>query len=233
MATNRTYNDLCAIARGLDMVGERWALLVVRELLFGPRRFTDLQRDLVGVSTNVLSSRLEELERSGVVYRHRLPPPAGSAVYELTAWGRELEPILCGLGRWALAAPVRSGRAGARRGAAANMSGSALALSFRTMFDPAAAGDLAARYDLELGYDRFRAEVGGGAFAIGRADRDGSEAALPAPDAAIRSDPMMLACVVYEGRDLDRAVRSGRLSFEGDRAAVERFVGLFPVGPGA
>src|SRR5688572_21078405 len=96
----RSYEDGCAAAHALDIVGERWALLVVRELLLGPKRFTDLRTGLPGISPNVLASRLGELERTAVVRRRRLMPPAGSWVYELTPWGRELEPIILGLGHW-------------------------------------------------------------------------------------------------------------------------------------
>src|SRR5436305_8974178 len=100
MTSKRTYGDRCGIARALDRVGERWALLVVRELLLGPKRFGDLRAGLPGASPNVLSQRLRELEDAGVVRRRRLPPPAGVRVYELTEWGRELEPVVLHLGRW-------------------------------------------------------------------------------------------------------------------------------------
>src|SRR5919108_593540 len=106
MATMRTYGDGCAIARGLDLVGERWALLVVRELLLGPKRYTDLRRGLPNASPNVLSQRLAELERAGVLRRRKLPPPAGSRVYELTEWGRGLEQTVVSLGHWAARSPA-------------------------------------------------------------------------------------------------------------------------------
>src|SRR4051812_18209103 len=95
----RTYDDPCGIARALDVVGERWALLVVRELLLGPKRFADLVRGLDGVSQNVLSQRLRDLEGDGVIARRRLGPPVSASVYELTPWGRELGPVLGSLGR--------------------------------------------------------------------------------------------------------------------------------------
>src|ERR687893_724201 len=95
----RTYGDLCGIARALDVVGERWALLVVRELMFGPKRFVDLHRGLSGMSHNVLSQRLRELEDAGVVTRRVLGPPARIRAYELTPRGRDLEPVLIALGR--------------------------------------------------------------------------------------------------------------------------------------
>src|SRR5215475_467381 len=100
MASKRTYGDACRFARALDVVGERWALLVVRELLFGPKRFGTLRSGLPGVSPNVLSQRLRELEDAGIVRHDRLPPPANVAVYALTDRGRALEPILVELGRW-------------------------------------------------------------------------------------------------------------------------------------
>src|SRR5918992_1652521 len=105
MATRRTYGDGCSIARGLDLVGERWALLVVRELLLGPKRFTDLKKGLPNASPNVISERLRELEQAGVITRDKLPPPAGSHVYALTEWGRGLEDIVVPLGRWAARSP--------------------------------------------------------------------------------------------------------------------------------
>src|SRR3954449_5630116 len=105
MTTMRTYGDGCAIAQALDLIGERWALLVVRELLLGPKRHTDLRSGLPNASPNVLSQRLAELEAAGIVKRRKLPPPAGARVYELTGWGRELEPVVTGLGHWAARAP--------------------------------------------------------------------------------------------------------------------------------
>ena len=98
--TKRSYNQYCGIARALDLIGERWALLVIRELVLGPKRFTDLRRGLPDIATNVLSQRLRELEQDGIVTRRQLPPPAASNVYELTEYGQELVPIMLALGRW-------------------------------------------------------------------------------------------------------------------------------------
>src|SRR4051795_6863651 len=100
-ASRRSYEDACAAAHALDLVGERWALLVMRELMLGPKRFSDLRANLPGISANVLTQRLEGLESAGVLVRRRLPPPAGSQVYELTDWGYESAPIFQALGRWA------------------------------------------------------------------------------------------------------------------------------------
>jgi DNA-binding HxlR family transcriptional regulator len=104
MPTSRSYRDSCAIARALDVVGERWALLVVRELLFGPQRFSELRHALPHISSNLLADRLRELEHSGVI-RRGLAPAEGPQVYELTEWGRKLEPIVLALGDWGIAAP--------------------------------------------------------------------------------------------------------------------------------
>ena len=99
----RSYDQFCSLSRALDLIGERWTLLIVRELLAGPRRYTDLHADLPGVSTDVLAARLREMERDGLVARRRLPPPAAAAVYELTPRGRDLLPALTALADWGAA----------------------------------------------------------------------------------------------------------------------------------
>ncbi len=210
----RTYDDGCAAAHALDLVGERWALLVVRELLLGPKRFTDLRAGLPHASPNVLAQRLRELEGAGVVRRRKLPPPAASKVYELTDWGLELEPVVVRLGRWGARSPSKP------RDAALGVD--SLILSFRTMFDARAAEGLGASYELRLGEDRFRAEVADGHFEVvrGVAER---------PDAIIETDSNTLAALVYDDRELAEALRSGDLKIEGDESAVERFLGLFPL----
>lgn len=100
MSPRRSYDQYCSAARALDLVGDRWTLLIVRELLAGPRRYTDLHADLPGVSTDVLASRLKDMERDGLTTRRRLPPPGAAFVYELTGRGRELLPVLQALGAW-------------------------------------------------------------------------------------------------------------------------------------
>jgi DNA-binding HxlR family transcriptional regulator/putative sterol carrier protein len=215
MVTMRTYDDGCAAAHALDLIGERWALLVVRELLLGPKRFTDLRAGLPNASPNVLAQRLRELERAGVVRRRKLPPPAASRVYELTDWGMELEPVIIGLGRWGARSPALPREA--------ELGVDSLILSFRTMFDRQAAEGLNASYELRLGEDRFHAEVAEGRFEI---TRGGAE---ERPDAIIETDPGTLAALVYEHYQLDEALRSGELRIEGDESAVERFLSLFPL----
>ncbi len=210
----RTYDDGCAAAHALDLVGERWALLVVRELLLGPKRFTDLRAGLPHASPNVLAQRLRELEAVGVVRRRKLPPPAASRVYELTDWGMELEPVIIRLGCWGARSPSLPRDA--------ELGVDSLILSFRTMFDPRAAEGIEAVYELRLGEDRFRAEVAEGRFEVARGSAD-------RPDATIETDPATLAGLVYGGRPLAEALRSGDVEIEGDESAVERFLGLFPL----
>jgi DNA-binding HxlR family transcriptional regulator len=208
----RRYRDACGAAQGLDLVGERWALLVVRELLLGPKRFTDLRKGLPGVSTNILADRLEMLEMSGVARRRTLPPPAASKVYELTDWGRELGPVVEAIGRWGARSPWRSEED--------EIGVDGLMVSFRTMFDPEVAGDLEASYEIVLGDQGFGLEVEDGSIRVYRG--------APAdPDAKIETDVDTLAALVYEGRDLDEALRAGEVEVGGDRSAVERLTGLF------
>jgi DNA-binding HxlR family transcriptional regulator/putative sterol carrier protein len=214
MATMRTYGDGCPIARALDFVGERWALLVVRELLLGPKRYTDLRRGLPNASPNVLSQRLGELERAGVVRRRKLGPPAGSRVYELTDWGRELEEAVMSLGRWAARSPTPPSDA--------PIGVDSTILALRERFDSSAAHGLRAVYGLRLGEDRFRIAVADEAIEAARGDA--SQA-----DATIETDPDTLATVLWGSRSLADAHRSGRITIEGDKAAVERFVRLFPI----
>ena len=208
------YDDGCAAAHALDLVGERWALLIVRELLLGPKRFTDLKAGLPGASSNVLAQRLRGLEEAGVVRRRKLPPPAASRVYEVTDWGMELEPVLTGLGRWGARSPSKP------RDAA--MGVDSLVLYFRTMFDSRPAEGLAARYELRLGEDRFRAEIADGRFEISRGSAE-------RPDAIIETDPAPLAGLVYGDRTAAEALRSGDLKVTGDQSAVERFPFLSPL----
>jgi DNA-binding HxlR family transcriptional regulator len=215
VATTRTYGDGCAIARALDVVGERWALLVVRELLLGPKRYTDLRRGLRGASPNVLSERLRELERAGVVRRRKLPPPAGSRVYELTDWGQELEETVMSLGHWAARSPTPPGDAPI-------VSADSIVLALRARFDSGAAKGLRAGYELRLGEDRFRIKVADDEIEVARGAAD-------QPDATIGTDNDTLGAVLWEGRPLADAERSGKMTIEGDKAAARRLLRLFPM----
>ena len=209
MATKRSYGDPCGVARALDLVGERWALLVVRELLLGPKRFTDLRAGLPHLSADVLSQRVRELEQAGVVRRSKLPPPAGSRVYELTAWGKELEPVVISLGRWGSRAPFPDSDT--------PLGADALMIALKTVFERSLADGPDSDVEIVLGEDRFRARVAGGKLDIvrGAAERPGAE---------IATDPATLAAVLWHGRSID----DGGIEIEGDRVVAERFLALFP-----
>ena len=213
MATMRTYGDGCGIAHALDLIGERWALLVVRELLLGPKRFTDLRGGLPSASTNVLSQRLRELEQAGIVRRRKLPPPAGSSVYELTDWGRELKPIVLSLGTWAVRSPSFPDDA--------PVGTDSVVLALGTFFDADAAGGLDARYELRLDDGTFVVRIADGTIELDRgSDQD--------PDAIIETDAATFSAVVWKGRELAAAERAGDLAITGDRRLVDRLLGLFP-----
>jgi DNA-binding HxlR family transcriptional regulator len=212
--TKRTYGDRCGVARALDIVGERWALLVVRELLLGPKRFTDLRAGLPHVGPDILAQRLRELEQSGIVRRGTLPPPAGSRIYELTERGRALEPVVLELGRFGSVAPFPPGDA--------QIGVDALVIALKSLFVPRGAGGGASSYELRLGEQRFRLDVADGRIEVARG-------AAPAPDAIIETDPGTLAAVLWHGRELDEARRAGDVAVEGDRRAVSRFLALFPL----
>lgn len=218
MAGKRTYEDGCATAHALDLIGERWALLVARELILGPKRFTDLRAGLPGISPNVLTQRLEELEEANIVRRRKLPPPASSWVYELSEWGLQLEGVIMALGRWGARSP------GLMQGYPLSID--ALILSLRTMFSEEAAADFRATIELRLGEERFRARIAEGTLDLvrGSAER---------PDAVIETTPEGLVAVVYAGRKFTEAVKAGELKVEGDKAVARRFVTLFPMPPPA
>lgn len=215
----RRYDDACAAAHAMDLLGERWALLVVRELMFGPKRFSDLRASLPGLSANVLTQRLEGLEAAGVLRRRKLSPPAAVQVYELTGWGRELEPALQALGRWAARSPAHDPRR--------PIGAASLLLSLRTMLDAGRAWGLSARIGLELGEERFVADLAGGRLAIARTDENIQT------DVTLAGEPGALAAAVYGGRTIEALEADGALRVEGDRALASRFLGLFPLPPPA
>jgi DNA-binding HxlR family transcriptional regulator len=214
VARVRSYEDPCGIARALDAVGERWALLVVRELVLGPKRFTDLQAGLPRVSPDVLTQRLRDLEAAGVVARGSLPPPAASRVYQLTDRGRELEPVLHALGRWGSRAPLPE--AGPPLGTDAAM------VALPTLFSAERAADHEITCELRLGGEPFAAVVKGGRLDLARG-------AAAAPDAVITTTPAALAATLWHGRSLRDAIGAGDATVQGSRRAAERFVGMFPL----
>lgn len=210
----RGYGDSCGAAHGLELVGERWALLVMRELMLSPKRFTDLRAGLPGISANVLTQRLEKLEAVGIVERRELPPPAGKA-YALTPWGLEAEPILRELGRWAARSP--------RHDATQDFSAASLVLSMRTMFRPERASGLTLVVAFRVGREVFRAVVAGGELAVGPGSADGAAATFVGSPAAI-------AAALY-ALPLEAVLANGDLVVTGDRAAAQSYLSLFALPP--
>src|SRR5215469_8482188 len=200
MSGKRQYGDPCGIARGLDVVGERWALLIVRELLLGPRRFTDLRDGLPGASPNVLSQRLDDLQAAGVVQRRRLPPPAASWVYELTARGYELEDVLLAVARWGSRVVAETDH---------ELSTRALLIAMRTTYVPARSDGATARFELHIGGESFAVVTESGSITV-------AAGGVPSPDAVIWSGAAALRAVIFGDRGLAEALRSGGLRIDGD-----------------
>lgn len=210
-APRRWYDDACGTAHALELVGERWSLLVLRELMFGPRRFGDIRASLPGLSANVLTQRLETLEHHGMVVRSKLPPPASVQVYGLTEWGYEADQLLMVLGRWA----ARS----SGHDPTLPLSESSLMLSFRTMFRAGAdTRDLTAGF--VFGDQTFRVQIVGQTLA---AARGGIEDA----DVVFRATPEAMAAFVYGKAPLQAMENDGAISLAGDRASALRFQAMF------
>lgn len=212
----RRYDDACAAAHALDLVGDRWALLVVRELMLGPKRFSDIRGSLPGLSANVLTQRLEELEAVGILTKRKLPPPASTQVYELTPWGYEAEPIFQALGRWAVRSPLHDPML--------PISVTSLMLSLRAMIAPARAEGMRARIGFIFGEETFIAELDGGNLAIERGEPKGADVVFAGPVSAV-------GAVIYGGQKISDMIESGALAVTGDMALAERFVTLFPLPP--
>ena len=206
----RGYDDACGTAHALELIGERWSLLVLRELMLGPRRFSELRSDLPGISANVLAQRLVELEQRDLVRKARLPPPASVQVYEATDWGLEAEPIVQALGRWAARSP--------RHDPTLPISGVSILLSFRTMIDRREARDIDARIGFRFGESGYVARLHEGSIEVARGDPEGC-------DVVFTAAPTALAAVVYGGTPLDS------IHVEGDMALAKRFTTLFPLPP--
>ena len=212
MDRKRCYDDGCAFAQALDLVGERWALLIVRELMFGPKRFTDLKESLPGIATNVLSQRLVGLAEAGVLQPVDLPRPARGKAYALTPWGLAFRESLRVMGAWA----SRSLRLRFDR----PLSAAAAMLSLGSMFDPDRAGDLRVAVDLRLPDGDFAVRVEEGRLSV-EPGRD------PNPDCVVAGDQNALLPVLYAGRPVGAAVADGSLMVEGDAGALARLVAAF------
>ena len=204
----RWYDDACGTALAMELVGERWSLLVVRELMFGPRRFGEIKGALPGISANVLTQRLEGLEAAGIAVRRRLPSPANVQVYDLTDWGRESERAIQELGRWAVRSPAHD--------VTLPLSPASMMMSFRTMYVGGGEGAIGFR----LAGDVFVARLGE-TIAVERGEPDDTDAVFAA------ADPRTLAAAVYVKVPIEALAADGALTVSGDMGAAQRFIDLF------
>ena len=206
----RRYDDACGIAHALELIGERWAPLVLRELMYGPRRFSEIRTDLPGISSNVLTQRLAELEQRRLVRKTRLPPPASVQVYEATEWGLEAAPVIAALGKWAARSPSHD--------PTLPMSHVAVMMSLQTLFSAERAVGLGARVGFRLGDVSYVATILPDRLAIDRRTVDGC-------DVIFTGTPTQIAAVIHGGAPLEM------VRVEGDIKLAKRFVTLFPLPP--
>lgn len=209
----RSYHQYCSVARALDIVGGRWTLLIVRELLIGPKRYTDLLEGLPGIGTNLLSERLKHLEAHAVLAKRRLPPPAHAVVYELTAYGRGLEPAIVALGQWGmsqLGQPMPED----------DFKPGWLVLAARITFRADEARGVQEAYELRVDNEVFRLEVDEGTLRTDQGHADN-------PDLILTTDADTFLAVASRQRDWQEAVDSGAIELTGDRDALRRFDRIF------
>lgn len=207
------YADACGTAFAMELVGERWALLIVRELMLGARRFSDLRASLPGISAKVLTERLAGLEEAGVLTRRQLPPPGKAQVYELTQWGYAAEPLIQETGRWAARSSAHD--------PTLPLSPVSLMMSLRTMADYGRTGSIGGTIGFVIGDESFVVEPAGGALPIRRGPVDGADAVLRAPLASV------IAGGIYAGVPWEELEAGAGLVIEGDRELAMRFVALF------
>jgi DNA-binding HxlR family transcriptional regulator len=206
--SKRVYDDACGTALALEFVGERWSMLIMRELVFGPRRFGEIKANLPGISANVLTQRLETLAAAGILARRRLPSPANVQVYELTAWGLEAAPLIRDLGRWA----ARS----SRHDPMLFMSSASAMMSLQALADRNRI-DTPLTALFRLPDDAFIVRVADRDVIVTRGERDGA-------DATFAGDTMALRMTIYGKVPFGG---SAGLAVAGDLAAAQRFVDLF------
>lgn len=204
--TKRSYEDACGLAHALDLIGERWAMLVLRELAFGPRRFSGLKRDLTGISANVLTQRLTELEARGLVRKSKLPPPASVQVYEATEWGLEAIPLIARLGRWAARSPLHD--------PTLPMSHVSVIMSLQTLIVPERAAGFDARVGFCLGDSDYVTTVHDGRLHVERT-------ATTNCAVVFSGTPTAVAAVIHGGAPFNT------IQVDGDLDLARRFVDLF------
>jgi len=204
----RRFDDACGLAHALELLGDRWAMLVLRELAYGPRRFSGLKADLQGISANVLTQRLTELEGRGLVRKVRLPPPASVQVYEATDWGLEAIPTIAALGRWAARSPFHD--------PTLRMSHVSVIMSLQTLLSPERADGLDARIGFRFGEADYVTTLHHGRLDVERRPASGCEVVFTGPPSAV-------AAVIHGGAPFET------IRVEGDMDLAKRFVKLFPL----
>jgi DNA-binding HxlR family transcriptional regulator len=204
----RRFDDACGIAHAMELLGERWAMLVLRELAYGPRRFSDLKNDLQGISANVLTQRLTELEARGLVRKTKLPPPVSVQVYEATKWGLEVVPLIASLGKWAAQSPLHNPEL--------RMSHTSVIMSLQTLISADRARGLNARVCFRFGDTNYVTTVHDGVLDVERCDADDC-------DATFIGSPSEIAAVIHGGAPLET------IQVEGDLNLAQRFRTLFPL----
>ncbi|TMM48938.1 winged helix-turn-helix transcriptional regulator [Qipengyuania marisflavi] len=212
-AHGKWYDDACGTAFAMELVGERWSMLIIRELLLGGRRFSDLRTSLPGISAKILTERLASMEQAGVLNRRRLPSPGAVQIYELTEWGLQAEPAIQELGRWAALSH--------RHDPTLPLSPVSLMISLRTMFDRAKAAGITARIGFEIGGETFVAELKDGVLTNRRDQITGMEAVLRVPAAPV------LAALIYGNVPPAALEQDAGLVIEGDRVLALRFTDIF------
>ncbi|MEV0310272.1 HxlR family transcriptional regulator [Nonomuraea fuscirosea] len=211
---SREYGQFCGLARAMEMVGERWTMLIIRNLLTGAQRFTDLHKGLPSIPTNILSARLRQLEETGLATRRALPHPERAVVYELTDYGRDLEPALIALGRWG-ARTLSEPRPGEI------ITAESIAMSFRTTYRPEAARGVTAGYEIRMGDFTFRLQITDGELAVGIGPH-------PAPDLIVeRLAGFPVRELMSGDKTPDELLRTGSMRVEGDPTLLGRFTEMF------
>jgi DNA-binding HxlR family transcriptional regulator len=204
----RRYDDACGMAHAMELLGERWAMLVLRELAYGPRRFSELKTDLHGISANVLTQRLTELEARRLVRKTRLPPPASVQVYEATEWGLEAVPHIALLGKWAARSPLHD--------PTLPMGHVSVIMSLQTLLSPALAEGLRARIGFRFGDASYVATLHDGRLDVERRPVEDC-------DVTFTGAPSAVAAVIHGGAPFEL------IEVEGDMELAKRFVTLFPL----
>lgn len=206
----RRYEDACGLAHAMELLGERWAMLVLRELAYGPRRFSELKADLTGISANVLAQRLTELESRNLVRKTKLAPPASIQVYEATDWGLEVVPLIASLGRWAARSPWHN--------PTLRMSHVSVIMSFQTLISSKLADGLRARIGFHFGDVGYVTTVHDGRLDVERGPVEDC-------DVEFSGTPSEIAAVIHGGAPLEM------IEVRGDMELAKRFRTLFPLPP--